>query len=63
MKGYRLIYLSMDQLIIERNVQFEESLSHAPQEPHVDTFVLLLDRDNESAHSESTSDLSSDTEL
>jgi hypothetical protein len=29
-KGYRLIDLSSDQLIIERSVQFEESVSHVP---------------------------------
>jgi hypothetical protein len=39
-KGYRLIDLSSDRLIIERNVQFEESVSHAPQQPHADTFIL-----------------------
>jgi hypothetical protein len=61
-KGYRLIHPSTDQLIIERSVQFEESLSHAPHEPHAGTFVLPPIRDDESAHSESTSNLSSDTE-
>ena len=30
-KGYRLIDLSSDQLIIEHSVQFKESVSHAPQ--------------------------------
>jgi hypothetical protein len=39
-KGYRLIDLSSDQLIIERSVQFEESVSHVPQQPHADTFIL-----------------------
>jgi hypothetical protein len=39
-KGYILIDPSTDQLIIERSVQFEESLSHAPHEPHAGTFVL-----------------------
>jgi hypothetical protein len=29
-KGYRLIDISLDQTIIERSVQFEESVSHAP---------------------------------
>ena len=33
-KEYRLIDLSSDQLIIERSVQFEESVSHVPQQPH-----------------------------
>jgi hypothetical protein len=62
-KGYRLIDPSTNQLIIESNVQFEESISHAPQELHEDAFVLPPVRDDESAHSESTSDLSSNTEL
>jgi hypothetical protein len=30
-KGYRLIDISLDRLIIERSVQFEESVSHVPQ--------------------------------
>jgi hypothetical protein len=38
--GYRLIDLSLERLIIERSVQFEEIVSHAPQQPHVDTFIL-----------------------
>jgi hypothetical protein len=39
-KGYWLIDLSSDRLIIERSVQFEESVSHVPQQPHADTFTL-----------------------
>jgi hypothetical protein len=39
-KGYQLIDLSSDQLIIERSVQFEESVSHVPQQSHADTFTL-----------------------
>jgi hypothetical protein len=39
-KGYRLIDLSSDRLIIEHSVQFEESVSHVPQQPHADTFIL-----------------------
>jgi hypothetical protein len=35
-KGYRLIYLSSYQFIIERSVQFEESVSHVPQQLHAD---------------------------
>jgi hypothetical protein len=62
-KGYRLIDPSTDQLIIEHSVQFEESLSHAPHEPHAGTFVLPPVRDDESTHSYSTLDLSSNTEL
>jgi hypothetical protein len=39
-KGYKLIDISSDQLIIERSVQFEESVSHVPQQPHEKTFIL-----------------------
>jgi hypothetical protein len=39
-KGYRLIDLSLDQLIIECSVQFEESVSHVPWQLHADTFTL-----------------------
>jgi hypothetical protein len=39
-KGYRLIDISLDRLIIERSFQFEEIFSHAPQQPHADTFIL-----------------------
>jgi hypothetical protein len=39
-KGYRLIDLSSDRLIIEHSVQFEESVSHVPQQSHADTFTL-----------------------
>jgi hypothetical protein len=58
---YKYIDPSTYQLIIERSVQFEESLLHAPHEPHVGTFFLPLVRDDESTHSNSNSDLSSDT--
>jgi hypothetical protein len=44
-KGYRLIDLSSKWLIIERSVQFKESVSHVPQQPHVDTFILPPVRD------------------
>jgi hypothetical protein len=57
-KGYILIDPSTDQIIIEHNFQFEESILHAPQEPHADTLFLPPVRDDESAHSDSTSDLS-----
>jgi hypothetical protein len=53
-KGYRLIDLSSDQLIIERSVQLEKSVSHVPQQPPV--------RDDEHAHADSSSDESSDSE-
>jgi hypothetical protein len=55
-KGYILIDLSSDRLIIERSVQFEESVSHVPQQPHVDTFVLPPIKDDEHAHVDSSSD-------
>jgi hypothetical protein len=61
-KGYRLIDLSSDLLIIERSVQFKESVSHAPQQPHGDTFILPPVRDDEHAHANSSSDESSDSE-
>jgi hypothetical protein len=62
-KGYRIIDPYMDHLVIECSVQFEESVSHAPQELHADAFVLPPIRDYESAHSESNSNLSYDIEL
>jgi hypothetical protein len=39
-KGYWLIDLSSERLIIERSVQFEESVLHVPQQPHANTFTL-----------------------
>jgi hypothetical protein len=60
-KGYRLIDLSSDCLIIECSVQFEEIVSHVPQQPHADTFVLPLVRDDEHAHADSSSDESFDS--
>jgi hypothetical protein len=60
-KGYRLIDLSSDQLIIERSFQFEESVSHAPQELHADTFILPPVLDDEHAHADSSSDDISDS--
>ena len=62
MKGYRLIDISLDQLIIEQSVQFEESVSHVPQQPHADTFVLPPVRDDDHAQVESSSDESSNSE-
>jgi hypothetical protein len=56
-KGYRLIYLSSYRLIIECSVQFEESLSHVPQQLHADTFILPLVRDDEHAHADSSNDI------
>jgi hypothetical protein len=60
-KGYQLIDLSLDRLIIERSVQFEESVSHVPQQPHADTFTLPPIRDDENAHADSSSDESFDS--
>jgi hypothetical protein len=39
-KGYWLIDISSNCLIIEHSVQFEESVLHVPQQPHADTFTL-----------------------
>jgi hypothetical protein len=61
-KGYKLIDLSSDRLIIERSVQFEESFSHVPQQPHAYTFVLPPVIDDEHAHADSCLDESSDLE-
>jgi hypothetical protein len=52
-KGYKLIDLSSDQLIIERSVQLEESILHVPQQPHANAFVLPLVRYDEHVHSDS----------
>jgi hypothetical protein len=60
-KGYKLIDLSSDRLIIERSVQFEESFSHVPQQLHANTFVLPPIRDDEHAHADSSSDESYDS--
>jgi hypothetical protein len=62
-KGYRLIDLSSGRLIIERNFQFEKSVSHVPQQPHVDTFVLPPIKHDEHAHADSYSYESSDSYL
>jgi hypothetical protein len=60
-KGYKLIDLSLDWLIIEHSVQFEESVSHVPQQSHAYTFVLPPIRDDEHAHADSSSDESFDS--
>jgi hypothetical protein len=54
LKGYILIYLSLDRLIIKRSVQFEESVSHVPQKSHAHTFVLPPVKDDEHAHVDSS---------
>jgi hypothetical protein len=60
-KRYKLIDLSSDRLVIERSVQFDESVSHVPQQPHTNTFVLPPVRDDEHAHVKSSSDENSDS--
>ena len=61
MKGNILIDLSSDWLIIERSVQFEESVSHVPQQLHTNTFVLPTVRDEQNSHVDSSSDASYDS--
>jgi hypothetical protein len=61
-KGYILIDISSDQLIIERSVQFEESVSHVPQQPHANTFILPPVRDDEHAQVDSSSNENSNLE-
>jgi hypothetical protein len=58
-KGYKLIDLSSDHIIIVRSVQIDESVSHVPQQSHADTFVIPPVRDDEHAHVGSSSDESS----
>jgi hypothetical protein len=55
-KGYRLIGLSSNCLIIELNVQFEEGILHVPQYPHAKTYVLPPVRDDDHAHVDSSLD-------
>jgi hypothetical protein len=64
-KGYKLLNLSTNMLIIEHNVQFEESSLHAPLEPHAKTSVPLPApniNDDETNHSDHGSDLSSESD-
>jgi hypothetical protein len=61
-KGYIVINISLDWIIIDRSVQFEESVSYVPQHPHADTFVLPHVRDDEHAHVNSSSYESYDLE-
>jgi hypothetical protein len=61
-KGYHLIDISSDRIIIELSVQLEESVSHAPQQPHAYTFTLPPVRYDEHAHANSSSDDISDSE-
>jgi hypothetical protein len=61
-KGYRLIDISSDRLIIERSVQFKERVSHVPQQPHANTFTLPPVQDDEHAHAKSSSYESFDLE-
>jgi len=60
-KGYRLFDPSTDCLIIERSVQFKESISHVTQQPHANTCALPPVRDDEHAHVDSYSDESFDS--
>jgi hypothetical protein len=55
-KGYILIDISSDQIIIKCSVQFEEIVSHVPQQSHADTFVLPPIRDDDHAHVNSSLD-------
>jgi hypothetical protein len=59
-KEYKLIDISSDRLIIEESVQFEESVSHVPQQQHANTFILPPVRYDEHAHADSSSDESYD---
>jgi hypothetical protein len=61
-KGYRIIDLTSNWIIIEHSVKFEESVSHVPQQSHADTFILPHVRDDEHAHAKYSSDKSSDLE-
>jgi hypothetical protein len=61
-KGYRVIDLSSDQLIIECSVQFKESFSHVPQQAHADTFSIPPIQDDEHANADSSSYESYDSE-
>jgi hypothetical protein len=55
-KAYSLVDLYLDRLIIEQSVQFKESVSHAPQQPHADTFILPHLQDDEHPNANSSSD-------
>jgi hypothetical protein len=61
-KGYQLIDLSSNRLIIEHSVQFEKSVSHVPQQSHADTFTLPPVRDDEDANVNPSSYESYDSE-
>jgi hypothetical protein len=61
-KGYRFIDISLDQIIIERSVQFEESVSHVPQQLHADTFILPPLRYDVHAHADYSLDEIFDSE-
>jgi hypothetical protein len=56
-KGYKLIHPFTDRLIIEHNVQFEESPLHAPPVQHLKTLVLPSvpdTKDDDSTHLDAT---------
>jgi hypothetical protein len=60
-KGYRLIDISSERLIIEQIFQFEESVLHVAQQPHPDIFVLPPLRDDENADADNSLDDSFDS--
>jgi hypothetical protein len=43
-------------------VQFEESVSHTPQQSHANTFIITPVQDDDHAHADSSSDESFDSE-
>jgi hypothetical protein len=43
-------------------VQFEESVSHTPQQPHENSFIITPVQDDDHAHANSSSDESFDSE-
>jgi hypothetical protein len=61
-KGYKFTDISLDWLIIERSVQFKESISHVTQKPHGNTFVLPPFKDDEHEHIDSSSNESYNSE-
>ena len=46
----------------ERSVQFEENVSHVPQQLHADTFIIPPIQDDENGHADSSSNEISDSE-
>ena len=52
MNGYQLLTSSTNRLIIEQSFKFDESVLHAPQLLHANTFYLPHVRDDDSIHSD-----------